>query len=103
MLSNPYASVDPAPAAPQATVAELKKQYLDTAQSLFHRYRCVQPRSCLALRTVIVVGRALFALRNVGDVASVEAIVEGLTDSSALFRHEVGTSPLVPPPSTAHH
>jgi deoxyhypusine monooxygenase len=33
--------------------------------------------------------RALFALRSVGGDAAVAALLTGLEDSSALFRHEV--------------
>ena len=31
----------------------------------------------------------MFALRNAGDEKSIKALASGLTDSSALFRHEV--------------
>ena len=31
----------------------------------------------------------MFALRNLGDEKSIKALASGLTDSSALFRHEV--------------
>merc|ERR1712146_253470 len=68
--SGGYLSVDPAPPAPEADIASLRDQYLDTSRSLFQRYR------------------SLFALRNIGNTEAVEAIVEGLNDSSALFRHE---------------
>lgn len=68
---NPYQSVDPAPPAAPRTTAELRADLLDTSKSLFDRYR------------------ALFALRNRGDTESVEAIVAGFVDSSALFRHEL--------------
>ena len=69
-----FTSVDPAPASEDASdvpTATLREQYLDTKLSLFERYR------------------ALFALRNRNTEESVLAIVEGLEDSSALFRHEV--------------
>ena len=33
--------------------------------------------------------KAMFALRNAGDEKSIKALASGLTDSSALFRHEV--------------
>ncbi|TPX58114.1 hypothetical protein PhCBS80983_g03360 [Powellomyces hirtus] len=73
--SGPYTSVDPAPPVEQKeekTTAELRAMLLDTELSLFKRYR------------------AMFALRNRGDVESVLALAEGLHDESALFRHEIG-------------
>ena len=33
--------------------------------------------------------KAMFALRNIGDEESIKALGSGLTDSSALFRHEI--------------
>ncbi|XP_017493884.1 PREDICTED: deoxyhypusine hydroxylase [Rhagoletis zephyria] len=70
--NNPYASVDPSPpAAGMKTVHELKTIYLNPKKSLFERYR------------------AMFSLRNLRTTESVLAIVEGLKNSSALFRHEV--------------
>ena len=33
--------------------------------------------------------KAMFALRNKGDEDSIKALASGLTDSSALFRHEI--------------
>ncbi|KNC51892.1 deoxyhypusine hydroxylase [Thecamonas trahens ATCC 50062] len=69
---NPYLSVDPAPpAAPTASVAELKETLNNADASLFARYR------------------ALFALRNEGSDAAVEAICSAFDDASALFRHEL--------------
>lgn len=50
----------------------LKAKFLDTSRPLFERYR------------------ALFALRNLNNAASALALVEGLGDESALFRHEIG-------------
>lgn len=66
-------SVDPAPPCTFASrsAQDLRKQFLDSALPLFERYR------------------ALFALREKGDTESVQAITDGLFDSSALFRHEV--------------
>ena len=69
--SDLYLSVDPAPPCKPASAEELEKIYLDSSKSLFERYR------------------ALFALREMGTTRSVEAMVKGLNDPSALFRHEV--------------
>jgi deoxyhypusine monooxygenase len=66
-----YLSVDPAPPHPSKSIQELRKNYLDTNLSMFHRYR------------------ALFALREIGTAEAVEVMCEGLWDKSALFRHEV--------------
>ncbi|KAJ3294245.1 hypothetical protein HK104_003822 [Borealophlyctis nickersoniae] len=67
-----YTSVDPAPPVKAAKpTPELRAQLLDTSLPLFERYR------------------AMFALRNRGDVESVLALAEGLEDDSALFRHEI--------------
>ena len=52
-------------------VSELRTILLDTSLSLFERYR------------------AMFALRDKADDESVIAIVDGLEDKSALFRHEI--------------
>ncbi|KAJ3054987.1 deoxyhypusine hydroxylase [Rhizophlyctis rosea] len=72
--ASAYTSVDPAPPVPkkaEKSTAQLREQLLDTTVSLFDRYR------------------AMFALRNRGDVESVLALAEGLNDDSALFRHEI--------------
>jgi hypothetical protein len=71
--SNPYHSVDPAPPTTKANVPtpKLRAILLDPERPLFERYR------------------ALFSLRNRGNTECVEAIVEGLKDKSALFRHEM--------------
>lgn len=71
LKENPYCSVDPAPAAKQKDTAELRKNLLDENLPLFERYR------------------AMFALRNKSDDASVKALADGLKCSSALFRHEI--------------
>ncbi|KNC97179.1 deoxyhypusine monooxygenase [Spizellomyces punctatus DAOM BR117] len=70
---SPYTSVDPAPpvATQEKTTQDLRNQLLDTSLPLFERYR------------------AMFALRNRGDEDAVLALAEGLTDDSALFRHEI--------------
>ncbi|KAG5457027.1 MAG: hypothetical protein BJ554DRAFT_3072, partial [Olpidium bornovanus] len=68
-----YASVDPAPPSTSTdSTALLEKTLLDPEVPLFERYR------------------AMFALRNKGDVPAVLALAKGLDDSSALFRHEIG-------------
>jgi len=68
---NPYLSVDPAPPSNPAPTPELRDKLLNREFSLFERYR------------------AMFALRNRGDVPSILALADGLKDSSALFRHEI--------------
>lgn len=80
----PFASIDPAP--PQQlpsccplSVDFLEKQLVDKSLSLYTRYK------------------AMFALRNLGmsppddqlSESAVLALCRGLSDSSALFRHEV--------------
>ena len=69
---NPFFSVDPAPAMGAADIPALREALLDTSRSLFERYR------------------ALFALRNMNTAESTLALVDGLGDESALFRHEIG-------------
>lgn len=71
LSKNPYSSVDPAPPSAKQSTPELRSKLLDTKLSLFERYR------------------ALFSLRNRGTEECVTAIVAGLKDSSALFRHEM--------------
>ena len=82
MLSSDFASIDPAPPLPQSTAApsidELEKTLLDTSLPLFQRYR------------------AMFALRDLCSppdlptaVPAVKALARGLSDPSALFRHEI--------------
>jgi deoxyhypusine monooxygenase len=70
--ANPYLSVDPAPACGDVSVEDLRVILLNSSLSLFQRYR------------------AMFALRNRGGKEAVAALVDGLGDSSALFRHEIG-------------
>ena len=82
ILSSDFASIDPAPPLPQSTAApsidELEKTLLDTSLPLFQRYR------------------AMFALRDLCSppdlptaVPAVKALARGLSDPSALFRHEI--------------
>ncbi|KAL0961329.1 hypothetical protein HGRIS_006286 [Hohenbuehelia grisea] len=79
-----YTSVDPAPATsgllkgkPQPTdaspesISTLRANLLDTQLPLFERYR------------------AMFALRNIGTPAAVDALADGFVDDSALFKHEI--------------
>lgn len=70
-----YTSVDPAPpqVAPdaEADVATLRAALLDTSQPMFQRMR------------------AVFALRNAGGAAAVDALAAAFADSSALLRHEL--------------
>lgn len=68
---NPYASVDPSPAATVKDVASLKNILLNENDTLFNRYR------------------AMFGLRNSQTDDSVLALGAGLRCNSALFRHEI--------------
>ncbi|KAJ7795614.1 armadillo-type protein [Mycena olivaceomarginata] len=56
---------------PMAESLALKAKLLDTSLPLFERYR------------------AMFALRNVGTPAAVDALASGFSDDSALFKHEI--------------
>ncbi|KAI9510585.1 deoxyhypusine hydroxylase [Russula earlei] len=77
-----YTSVDPAPptsgllagrptTVTDSSVEELRSKLLDTQLPLFERYR------------------AMFALRNIGSPAAVDALAAGFSDDSALFKHEI--------------
>ncbi|KAJ7600792.1 armadillo-type protein [Mycena floridula] len=79
-----YTSIDPAPATSgllsgtpkaedvsESNIESLKSQLLDTNRPLFDRYR------------------AMFALRNIGTPAAVDALASGFADDSALFKHEI--------------
>ncbi|TBU47425.1 ARM repeat-containing protein [Dichomitus squalens] len=79
-----YTSIDPAPptsgllagkAAPQdaseENIAKLRNTLNDRNLPLFERYR------------------AMFALRNIGTPAAVDALASGFGDDSALFKHEI--------------
>ncbi|VDC00720.1 unnamed protein product [Peniophora sp. CBMAI 1063] len=79
-----YTSIDPAPPTsgllagtrkPSSTsldeVSRLRDELLDTKRPLFERYR------------------AMFALRNIGNSAAVDALADGFADESALFKHEI--------------
>ncbi|THV03892.1 deoxyhypusine hydroxylase [Dendrothele bispora CBS 962.96] len=79
-----YTSIDPAPATSgllsgvpksedvtQDNIDKLKSQLLDAKKPLFERYR------------------AMFALRNIGTPAAVDALAAGFSDDSALFKHEI--------------
>lgn len=72
--SKYFLSVDPAPPISQTTdmtVDQLQRALMDTSLSLFQRYR------------------AMFSLRNINSNSSALALVTGLKDRSALFRHEI--------------
>ncbi|OJD34832.1 deoxyhypusine hydroxylase [Diplodia corticola] len=82
LKQSDFTSIDPAPPMPQESqkpsIEELEKAYLDTKLPLFKRYR------------------AMFALRDLASppdlptaVPAVNALAKGLSDTSALFRHEV--------------
>jgi len=66
-----YVSVDPAPPTSGYPVPKLREILLDTKLSLFERYG------------------AMFGLRNIGGKEAIDALAEGLNDSSALVRHEI--------------
>ncbi|KAJ7175988.1 armadillo-type protein [Mycena filopes] len=79
-----YTSIDPAPPSSgllagtpkaedvsDAGIQALEGKLLDTKLPLFQRYR------------------AMFALRNVGTPAAVDALAAGFSDESALFKHEI--------------
>lgn len=52
-------------------VPRLRDELLDTKRPLFERYR------------------AMFALRNIGNAAAVDALAEGFADDSALFKYVI--------------
>ncbi|KDR82580.1 hypothetical protein GALMADRAFT_237972 [Galerina marginata CBS 339.88] len=79
-----YTSVDPAPPSSglllgtlspddisEQGVERLRKELVDSNRPLFKRYR------------------AMFALRNIGTPAAVDALASGFADDSALFKHEI--------------
>lgn len=86
-LCRLYTSIDPAPPSSgllagtpspeevsEAGILALKNKLLDTRLSLFERYR------------------AMFALRNVGTPAAVDALAAGFSDGSALFKYVISYS-----------
>ncbi|KAG9315811.1 deoxyhypusine hydroxylase [Chiua virens] len=79
-----YTSIDPAPPTSrllsgqpkpddvtEASVSSLQEKLLNRELPLFERYR------------------AMFALRNIGTPAAVDALASGFSDDSALFKHEI--------------
>lgn len=70
-----YTSVDPAPplvaAGKEPEVADLRDRLMDGSLPMFQRMR------------------AVFALRNLGGPAAVDALAEAFGDPSALLRHEI--------------
>lgn len=83
-ITQSYTSIDPAPPSSKllsgtprpedidsATIHTLKSTLLDTGLPLFERYR------------------AMFALRNIGTPAAVDALAAGFSDDSVLFKHEI--------------
>ncbi|KIJ64625.1 hypothetical protein HYDPIDRAFT_112007 [Hydnomerulius pinastri MD-312] len=79
-----YTSIDPAPPSSrllsgqpkpndvtETSIASLNANLLNTELPLFERYR------------------AMFALRNIGTPAAVDALASGFADDSALFKHEI--------------
>ena len=79
-----YTSVDPAPSCsgffsqksvtkenPDAEIPALRSQLLNKTLSLFERYR------------------AMFALRDIGTPVAVDALADGFTDDSALFKYVI--------------
>ncbi|XP_020275871.1 deoxyhypusine hydroxylase-B isoform X2 [Asparagus officinalis] len=70
--ASPFLSVDPAMPAPScSSVDQLREVLLNEEEGMYERYA------------------ALFALRNHGEEAAVNAIVASLGSRSALLRHEV--------------
>ena len=69
--SSPYKSVDPAPPSGRGNVATWREELTAQELPLFQRYR------------------AMFALRNTSSEDAVNALTTGLSDKSALFKHEV--------------
>lgn len=68
---NPYASVDPSPPNQIKDVEQLTKILLNENETLYKRYQ------------------AMFSLRNIQTVDSINALGKGLKCASALFRHEI--------------
>jgi len=72
MQQSAFETIDPAPAfGSSMTVSELVAALMDTELPLFRRYQ------------------AMFSLRNNGSDEAVLGLTKGLSDGSALFRHEV--------------
>ncbi|KAK6940705.1 PBS lyase HEAT-like repeat [Dillenia turbinata] len=67
----PFLSVDPAAPASCSSVSQLRDVLLDEEKGMYERYA------------------ALFALRNHGGDEAISAIIDSLSASSALLRHEV--------------
>lgn len=80
-LTRKYTSIDPAPPTSgllsgqpmpedisESNISSLRSKLLDTNVPLFDRYR------------------AMFALRNIGTPAAVDALAAGFSDNSALFK-----------------
>ena len=64
--------MDPAPPSSAFSISEvndLRRKLLDKELPLFERYR------------------AMFALRNIGTPAAVDALADGFSDDSALFKY----------------
>ncbi|THH28259.1 hypothetical protein EUX98_g5921 [Antrodiella citrinella] len=79
-----YSSIDPAPPTSgllkgkpvpedisETNIADLRSKLLDKKLPLFERYR------------------AMFALRNIGTPSAVDALADGFSDDSTLFKHEI--------------
>jgi len=80
-----FTSIDPAPplshsslasplktsVSPEIDVQTLRTALLDTSLPLFKRYR------------------AMFGLRNIGTPEAIDALCDGFTDQSSLFKHEI--------------
>tara|TARA_B100000900_G_C20594194_1_gene722735 strand:- start:668 stop:1147 length:480 start_codon:yes stop_codon:yes gene_type:complete len=66
-----FDSVDPAPPSEELDVLNLRNTLLDEEQKMFQRMR------------------ALFALRNIGGHASVDALTAAFSSDSALLKHEI--------------
>ncbi|EJU03336.1 deoxyhypusine hydroxylase [Dacryopinax primogenitus] len=67
-----FTSIDPAPPSEEKEeIPALRARLLDISLPLFQRYR------------------AMFALRDIGTPTAIDALADGFTDSSDLFKHEI--------------
>ena len=70
-ITSPFDSVDPAPPSQVSEVSKLRSTLCDENTKMFERMR------------------ALFALRNIGGVAAVDALAAAFGSESALLKHEI--------------
>jgi len=82
LVSSPYTSIDPAPATSGLLSGTLKPDDLSTANVTLLQSKLLNTQLQLFERY-----RAMFALRNIGTPAAVDALASGFSDSSALFKY----------------